>query len=106
MHAIVSSKRETLAELCRKFHVRRLEVFGSAARSSDFDSQHSDADFLIEFEPETKPDIARLIDVQESLEQVLGRPVDLVERQAVEQSGNYLRRRWILQEAEPVYVAG
>lgn len=106
MHAIVSSKREALAELCRKFHVRRLEVFGSAARSSDFNSQHSDTDFLIEFEPDTKPDIARLLDIQESLEQVLGRPVDLVERQAVEQSSNYLRRRRILQEAEPVYVAG
>jgi hypothetical protein len=37
---------------------------------------------------------------------VIGRPVDLVERQAVEESRNYLRRRRILQEAQPVYVSG
>ena len=42
MHAAVSSKRETLAELCRRFHVRRLEVFGSAARGADFDAQRGD----------------------------------------------------------------
>lgn len=34
MHDAVSSKRETLAELCRRFHVKRLEVFGSATRTS------------------------------------------------------------------------
>ena len=48
-HAAVSSKRETLAELCRRYHVLRLEVFGSAARGTDFDAQRSDADLLIEF---------------------------------------------------------
>jgi len=37
---------------------------------------------------------------------VVGRPVDLVDRLAVERSRNYLRRRQIMREAEPVYVAG
>ena len=46
MHTAVASKRETLAELCRRFHVRRLEVFGSAARGDDFDPDRSDADFF------------------------------------------------------------
>ena len=52
MHTAVSSKRDALADLCRRFHIRRLEVFGSAARGTDFDAQRSDADFLIAFEPE------------------------------------------------------
>jgi hypothetical protein len=106
MHPVVSSRLDALAELCRRFHVRRLDVFGSAARGEDFDPTRSDADFLVEFEPGTKSDITALLDMEEALQQVIGRPVDLVERQAVEESRNYLRRRQILQEAQPVYVSG
>jgi len=106
MHAAVSSKRDALAELSRRFHVRRLEVFGSAARGEDFDAQRSDADFLIEFEPGCDPGLAGFMDIKEALEQTVGRPVDLVDRLAVERSRNYIRRRQILREAEAVYVAG
>lgn len=106
MHAAVSARRAAIAELCRRFHVRRLDVFGSAARGTDFDPARSDADFLIEFDAAVKHDIAAFIDMQEALEHVLGRQVDLVDRHTIEQSRNYLRRRLILQDAEPVYVAG
>ena len=106
MHTAVSSKRDALAGLCRRFHIQRLEVFGSAARGTDFDAQRSDADFLVAFEPKVTPTITLLLDVEDALRQVLGRPVDLVERQVVEANPNYLRRRRILREAEPVYVAG
>src|ERR1700730_12177803 len=106
MHAAVSTKLDKLADVCRRFHVRRLEVFGSAARTADFDNRRSDADFLIEFEPGADPDMAGFLDVKEALEAVGGRSVDLVDRIAVEQSRNYLRRRQILRDAEPVYVAG
>ena len=74
MHAAVSSKREALAEICRRFHVRRLEVFGSATRDQDFDPQRSDADLLIEFEPDADPGFAGFANLKEALEQVLGRP--------------------------------
>jgi uncharacterized protein len=106
MHAAVSSKREALAELCRRFHVRRLEVFGSAARGTDFDTQRSGADFLIKFEPDVTPTITLLLDVEDALQHELGRPVDFVQRKVVEASRNYLRRRQILTEAEPVFVTG
>jgi predicted nucleotidyltransferase len=106
MHIAVSSKRDAVAELCRRFHVRRLEVFGSAARGTDFDTQRSDADRLIEFEPGCDPGGAGFMDLKQSLEQAIGRSVDLVDRPAVEQCRNYLRRRQILGEAELLYVAG
>lgn len=106
MHAAVSNKRDALAELCRRFHVRRLEVFGSAARGTDFDAQRSDADLLIEFEQGADPGLSGFLDLKEALEQALGRPVDLIDRGAVEQRRNYLRRRRILEEAEPIFVAG
>ena len=52
MHAAIADKREELAELCRQYDVARLEVFGSAARGTDFDPETSDADFLVEFDPD------------------------------------------------------
>jgi predicted nucleotidyltransferase len=43
--------------------------------------------------------------MEEELSRIFGRPVDLVERAAVERSENYIRRAHILSTAEPVYVA-
>ena len=106
MHVVVSSRLDALAELCRRFHVRRLDVFGSAARGDDFDPARSDVDFLVEFDPSADPGMAGFLDVEAALRQVVGRKVDLVDRLAVEQSRNYLRRRQILGDAESVYVEG
>jgi predicted nucleotidyltransferase len=43
----IESHREELRALCRRFHVRRLDLFGSAARG-DLDPTRSDFDFLVE----------------------------------------------------------
>jgi predicted nucleotidyltransferase len=83
--------------------VARLEVFGSAARGADFDPAHSDVDFLVTFDPVMRNDLAAFADLKEALEQLLGRPVDLVEREAIEASRNYIRRRAILNQAMTVY---
>jgi len=80
----IASHREELRALCRRFHVRRLGLFGSAARE-DFDPVHSDIDFLVESDRE-HPDALSLntyFDFKETLEALLGRPVDLVEPGAV-----------------------
>ncbi|HYK65560.1 MAG TPA: nucleotidyltransferase domain-containing protein [Patescibacteria group bacterium] len=73
----IASHREELRALCRRFHVRRLGLFGSAARE-DFDPVHSDIDFLVESDRE-HPDALSLntyFDFKETLEALLGRPVD------------------------------
>ena len=103
MHTEIAQRQPELAALCRRFGVVRLEVFGSAARSADFDLVHSDADFLVGFSPEARNDLTAFLDFREALETLLGRPVDLVEREAVEASRNFIRRRRILAEAEAVY---
>lgn len=75
--------RERIAESCRRYRVRRLDVFGSSVRE-DFDSQRSDVDFLVEFadaSPEGAAD--RYFSLRDSLQAVVGRPVDLVVRNAV-----------------------
>jgi predicted nucleotidyltransferase len=45
----IALHRKELQELCRRFHVRRLDLFGSAARG-DFDPERSDIDFVVEFD--------------------------------------------------------
>jgi predicted nucleotidyltransferase len=103
MHADIAEHRSQLAALCLRHGVARLEVFGSAARATDFDPARSDADFLVTFTETARNDFGGFADFKDALEALLGRRVDLVERQAVEASRNYIRRRRSLAEAEPVY---
>jgi predicted nucleotidyltransferase len=103
MQAIINEKRDALAALCRRYGVARLEVFGSAVRDTGFDSGRSDVDFLVTFTPERRNDLTAFVDLKDGLESVLGRPVDLVEREAIEASRNFIRRRAILREAKTVY---
>ncbi len=84
MHVAITNKKDELAELCRRHDVARLEVFGSAARGTDFDPQTSDADFLVEFRLDNgRAPLRQYFDFAEALRQTLGRPVDLVESGAV-----------------------
>ena len=80
----IALRREELWALCRRYHVRRLDLFGSAARG-DFDPERSDVDFLVEFD-RTHRDALSLrtyFGLKEALEELLGRSVDLVEPGAV-----------------------
>lgn len=63
----------------------------------------SDADFIVSFEQGLETDLAAFADFKDALERLLGRPVDLVDREAIEQCRNYIRRNRILSEAQPVY---
>jgi len=103
MIADIALHREELRQLCRRFGVRRLDVFGSAARAADFDSARSDLDFLVEFEQDG--DLAQFFDFKAALEALLARRVDLVDRKAIETSRNYIRKRHILTGAESIYAA-
>lgn len=80
MIADIALHREELGKLCRRFHVRRLDVFGSAARG-DFDPVRSDLDFLVEFDSREPNALSfkTYFDFKESLEALFGRSVDLVE---------------------------
>jgi predicted nucleotidyltransferase len=94
--------REELQALCRRFHVLRLDLFGSAARG-DFDLEHSDIDFLVEFERETPlHPFDAYFDLKEELEGLLGRRVDLVMPGAIK---NPYRKASIEQDRETVYAA-
>ena len=79
MHASIEQKRADISRICRRHHIRRLEVLGSAARATDFDPATSDADFLVEFAPEAKRGLDSYFAFKADLEALLQRGVDLVE---------------------------
>lgn len=84
MHPLVEDKHQAIDALCRRFDVRRLEVFGSAARGGDFQADISDVDFLVEFDPASRlPPLDGFFGLRAELSSLLGRPVDLVEAGAV-----------------------
>lgn len=85
------------------YGVERREIFGSGARAADFDASRSDADFLVTFTPVARNDLAAFADFKDALEALVRRPVDLVERAAVETSRIFIRRRAILGEAQAIY---
>lgn len=78
MHPIVLEKKNVVTELCRRFGVARLEIFGSAA-GGQFEDSSSDLDFLVEFSnsPETSR-ADQYFGLLFALEELFGRPIDLV----------------------------
>ena len=76
----IASHRAELRALCQRFHVRRLDLFGSAARD-DFDPRRSDVDFLVELDLRHRDALAlgTYLGLKAALEDLLERPVDLVE---------------------------
>ena len=86
--------------MCQRLGVKRLELFGSAAAGA-FKPGQSDFDFLVELDPSLHGSRAqRIIDLAETLEQILGAPIDLVKP-------NYIRNPFFAAEVErtrtPVY---
>ena len=92
MHPLIHGHRNAIAELCQRHRVKRLEVFGSATRGNDFDTETSDADFLVEFSTASKsPSLKAFFGLQTDLSKVLGRTVDLAEASAIRNP--YVRAR-------------
>jgi predicted nucleotidyltransferase len=72
----VDLKKEQIQELCKKFNVKELYIFGSAT-TDDF-SEDSDLDFIVKFDRQGfEGAFNQFIDFKHELEQIYGRPVDL-----------------------------
>ncbi len=79
----LAGQRAQIARLCRRHHVRRLDLFGSAARG-DFDAATSDLDFLVEFDDSrATPGLKAYLALKGDLEKMLGHPVDLLIPEAI-----------------------
>lgn len=94
---------EAIADYCRRWKILKLEVFGSILRD-DF-GPSSDVDFLVTFDPAQRLCLFDLVDAEEELSSIVGHPVDLVVREPIEKSRNWMRRRMILGTAKTIYVS-
>ena len=95
---------ETIEQLCRKYGVQELSIFGSVLRD-DFRND-SDVDFLVRFKNnDAGPWGSKFQDLSEELSALLARKVDVVDKGGIEESPNYLRREHILRSARVIYVA-
>lgn len=70
----------------------------------DFD-ERSDVDVLVTFEERYRPSLGDHLDMEDELQSILGREVDLVKRRLVEASENWIRRKRILESAQPICAA-
>jgi predicted nucleotidyltransferase len=90
-----------IARLCQRWSIRELALFGSALRD-DFHPD-SDLDILVTFTAGTDWGLLDHIQMQQELQELLRRSVDLVSRQGLERSQNWLRRQEILSTAQTLF---
>ncbi len=102
MQEFITSRREEIADLCRKHHVRRLAIFGSAVRD-DFDSARSDVDVLVDFTSDAVPTyIDHYVGLRFALESLFKRPVDLLQEGVIR---NPYRLKSIQEDQVELYAA-
>ena len=103
MTAHITIDQSKITDFCRRWDIVEFSLFGSVLRD-DF-RLDSDVDVLVSFDQNARHGLFDLVRMQDELSEILGRNVDLVEREAVENSENYIRRKHILSNTECLYVA-
>jgi len=78
---LTPSMLEAIKDLCKRYRVKELSVFGSALRD-DFGAAR-DIDLLVEFEPEAQIGFMTLSKMQRELSGILNRQVDLVPKKGL-----------------------
>lgn len=91
-----------VADFCRRWKITQLALFGSVLRD-DFRTE-SDIDVLASFGDDAQWTLFDHVTMQEELNALFGRKVDLVSKHAIERSRNALRRKAILDSAEVIYA--
>ncbi|GDY11373.1 hypothetical protein LBMAG53_02500 [Planctomycetota bacterium] len=89
-----------LRDLCRRYRVAKLELFGSRAKGTA--RADSDVDLLVTFETGQTPGL-EFFGLAMDLEALFEHPVDLFTRSSVERSPNPIKRQSILASTEPLY---
>ncbi len=100
MSQIFENSKERLEEICQRYGVKKLELFGSAARS-DFGPE-SDIDILIRFLPDRTPSLGKLVELQDELADLFGRSVQLATSSILE---NPYRRKTVEKDLRALYAA-
>lgn len=100
MYQIPKSK---IAAFCKRWKIAEFSIFGSALSASF--RPDSDVDVLVTFAPEAKVSLFEMAQMQDELKLIFGRDVDLITKDGLERSHNYLRKKAILEAAQVIHVA-
>lgn len=95
---------DKIADFCRRWKITEFALFGSILRD-DF-RPDSDVDVLVTFAPDAEWSLLDHVQIEEELASLFGRKVEVVTREAVDQSPNWIRRREILRTVKVVYASG
>src|SRR5258708_13161616 len=93
---------QAIHSFCRKWRINELSVFGSILRD-DF-RPDSDIDFLVTYDENAEWDLSNHVQMQEKLGELVGRPVDLLTRYAVETDPNCIFRSAVLSSLKQIYT--
>jgi predicted nucleotidyltransferase len=95
----IAIPRRKIAAFCHRWKVVEMGLFGSALRD-DFNTS-SDVDVLVTFAADAQISVFDLAQMKFELEIVFGRPVDILEKDALR---NPFRKREILKTAKVIYA--
>ena len=102
MKTAIALPIDRITRFCQHWQIIELSLFGSVLRD-DFHA-NSDIDILVAFAPTANWGLLDHAQMQQELEILLGRPVDLISKRAIERSSNWIRRQEILSTAQAIYV--
>jgi hypothetical protein len=100
MSAKLAFDRQSLAGICQRYRIKQLSLFGSVVRD-DFDPDHSDIDVLVEFTPGADRSLFTIVNLQDALTDLFGRPAHVVTPGSL---SKYFREQ-VIAESEPQYLA-
>ena len=98
---ILTAPTTEIAQFCQRWLIRELALFGSVLRD-DF-GPDSDVDVLVTFSAEADWGLLDHVQMQQELQALLRRNVDLMSRRALERSRNWMLRNEILNTAEILF---
>jgi predicted nucleotidyltransferase len=96
--------QDQISNFCHRWKVTELALFGSVLRD-DF-RPDSDIDVMVQFHPDAHPTFSTLDQMEAELAAIFQRDIDLITRQGIETSRNYLRRQEILNSVQVIYATG
>ncbi|MDJ0903838.1 MAG: nucleotidyltransferase family protein [Xenococcus sp. MO_188.B8] len=94
---------DDIRQFCLKWQIIEFALFGSVLRD-DF-KPDSDIDILVSFAPNAKRGLSEMLQMQDELQVIFKRKVDLIVKAAIKRSENWLRRKNILESAKIIYAA-
>ena len=101
-HLPIELPQDQITNFCRRWKLTEFALFGSVLR--DNFRPDSDIDVMVQFHPDAHPTFSTLDQMEAELQTIFHRDIDLITRQGIEASRNYLRRHEILNSAQVIYA--